>query len=249
MITTHSPKKINEIINIFVNKYKTNPNVIAILISWSYIHSIPDKNSDLDIYILLKKSPTRERWNTRINWVEIEYFINPVDQVKHYFKTEVWDNSPMTAHMFANSKILYQKDNTVNKLIKEAKNILKKKKKSMNKINIEFSKYSIDDTAKDLEDSYLKNDIFSFYIIANLLLSESLEIFLKVHRLSKEKSKRLQNQLKSIDNNFEKIYSSALLEKDLNKRFKALNKLVSYIENILGWKRSKERSIKSKCTF
>ncbi len=240
--------KFDKALKIFVNKYKNNPNVLAIFVSGSYIHSTPDKNSDLDVYILLEKAKMRERGNTWINGVEIEYFINPVNQVRYYFKTETGNKAPCTAHMFANSKILYQKSETINRLIKEAKAILNKKMPAMKKMDLEFARYSIDDTQKDLEDVYLKKDIFAFSFIANSLLSECLDLFFKVHRISKEKSKRLQEQLKSIDKKFEKLYTSALIEKNIDKKYKNINKLVNHIEKLIGGKRPKEWILRSKCT-
>ena len=241
-------EKFDKALKIFVDKHKKNPNVLAILVSGSYIHSTPDKNSDLDVYVLLKESKMRERGNTWINGVEIEYFINPINQVRYYFETETGNKAPCTAHMFANSKILYQKDKTINQLIKEAKAILKKKMPALKKMDLEFARYSIDDTQKDLEDVYLKKDIFTFSLVANNLIQESLELFFKVHRISKEKSKRLQEHLKSIDKNFERLYTSALIENNIDKKFMNINKLVNYTEKLIGGKRPKEWILKSKCT-
>jgi predicted nucleotidyltransferase len=238
-------EKFDKALKIFVDKHKKNPNILAVLVSGSYIHSTPDKNSDLDVYVLLEKAKMRERGNTWINGVEIEYFINPVNQVRYYFKTEI---PHYTAHMFANSKILYQKNKTIDHLIKEAKFILKKKLPAMKKMDLEFARYSIDDTQKDLEDVYLKKDIFAFSLIANNLLQECLDLFFKHHRISKEKSKRLQEHLKSIDKNFEKLYTSALIEKDIDKQYKNINNLVNYTEKLIGGKRPKEWILRSECT-
>lgn len=241
-------EKFDKALKIFVDKHKKNPNVLAALVSGSYIHSTPDKNSDLDVYVLLEKAKMRERGNTWINGVEIEYFINPVNQVRYYFETETGNKAPCTAHMFANSKILYQKDKTINQLIKEAKAILKKKMPAMKKMDLEFARYSIDDTQKDLEDVYLKKDIFAFSLIANNLLQECLNLFFKVYRISREKSKRLQEHLKSIDKNFEKLYTSALIETDIDKQYKNINNLVNYTEKLIGGKRPKEWILRSECT-
>ena len=242
-------KQHKEALNIFADKHKKNKNVIAILLSWSFIHSIPDKNSDLDVYIVLKSSKMRERWNTRINGVEIEYFINPVEQIRKYFATEIWSVSPSTAHMFANSIILYQQWKIVNQLIKEAKVCLTKKPSKINKISLELFKYKLDDTKKDLEDVYLRNDLFAFNIIANELLTACLDVFLRIKRVSKEKTKRLQNYLNKLDTKFEKLYETSVIETNIEKKYNAVIKTVAYVENLIGWKRTKERKLKSKTTF
>jgi len=62
----------------FVDKQKKNPNVIGMVISGSFVHYKPDKNSDLDVFVVLKDSEYREKGNTWINGVEVEYFINPI---------------------------------------------------------------------------------------------------------------------------------------------------------------------------
>ena len=239
--------RFDEALEKFVDRQKKNPNVIAVLVSGSYIHSRPDINSDLDVYVLLKESKTRERGNTWIEGVEIEYFMNPIEQVRHYFKKEV--DSPATAHMFANSKILYQEGGIVNQLIKEAKKIIKKPTKKMSRMDVEVAKYIIDDMGKDFEDVYLKKDSFAFSEVANEILNESIKLFFKVKRKTKEKSKRLKSQLESLDKNFANLYSSAITETDTDKKYKKIKKLVRYIEDYLGGKRLKEWKIRSKCTY
>src|SRR3989344_3758665 len=106
-------EKFQQALQKFVDKHKKNSNVIGIFLTGSFIHSKPDKNSDLDVYVLTKDSKFRERGNTWIDGVEIEYFINPVKQVEQYFKEE-GDGGPHTAHMFINSKVLYSKGNELN---------------------------------------------------------------------------------------------------------------------------------------
>jgi hypothetical protein len=234
----------------FLEKEKKDKNVIGILICGSYIHSKLDKNSDLDFHIILNnKVKTRERGNTWINGIEIEYFKNPVNQIKHYLKTENGAKAPCTAHMFVNSRVLYKKGNELDKLIKESKKILEIKPKPINKTDIEIARYFIDDIEKDLEDVYIKKDEFAFELIANKILEHSLNLFCKIKRIFPEKSKRLFNYIKDIDNNFAELYSSAILEKNINKKYHKLIKLIRYIEHNLGGKRPKEWKLKTKCDY
>jgi predicted nucleotidyltransferase len=232
----------------FTEQQKKNPEVIGILLSGSFIHSKPDKNSDLDIFVITKNSKFRERGNIWIDGVEVEYFNNPVKQIRHYFKKEIkGETSPSTAHMFANSVILYNKDPEINTLIKEAKKILKKPNKNMTRFEIEHARYFIDDLGKDLEDMYIKKDNFSFEIISLKILKDCLDIFYKTKRLYPEKSKRLLLNLKKIDKEFANIYKNALLEKDTKKKYAKLKILIKYVEKILGGKRPKEWKLKSRC--
>lgn len=240
--------KFKEALEEFINKYKKDKNVIGIFLTGSFVHSKPDKNSDLDVFILLKKSNFRERGNTWINDVEIEYFINPVKQVEQYFKEE-GDGAPHTAHMFVNSKILYSKGSELSNLINKAKKIMNKKREPINEANKENAKYSIDDLEKDLEDVYLKKDNFSFNQIAINILNESLKTFLKLKRLNIEKPKRLQPYLESKDKEFAKLYAAVLIEKDIDKRYVETINLIRYLEKLLGGKRPKEWKLRGKCTY
>lgn len=242
-------EKFQKALDTYVDKTKRNKNVIAILITGSFIHSIPDKNSDLDVYVLMKEGKFRERGNTWINGVEIEYFMNPIKQVEQYFIDETKKGGPHTAHMFANSKILFKRGNEVDRLIKKANAIINKKRKSMDNTSKELAKYFLDDLEKDLEDTYLKRDPFSFNLVANDILNKTLDVFLQITRTYEEKHKRLYNYLNSKDKKFASLYKAALLENNTKKKYPLLIKLIRYIENKIDGKRSKEWKLRSKCTF
>src|SRR3989344_6243554 len=224
----------------FVDKYKTKKEVIGIFLTGSFVHSKPDKNSDLDVYVLTKDGKFRERGNTWIDGVEIEYFINPVKQVNYYFQEENNKGHPATAHMFVNSKILYEEGNQLRSLIKKAQKFLELPIEKMKKISSELAKYQIDDLEKDLEDVYEKRDDFAFEQISIKILKESLETFLKIKRVNEEKSKRLLIFLEKLDPHFTSLYKGILLSKEDQDKFEKLKALIHYIEKILGGKRSKE---------
>lgn len=240
-------KRFEDALNIFVEKHKKNKNVVAILLTGSFVHSIPDKNSDLDICVILKDSKFRERGNTWIDGIEVEYFMNSIKQFDAYFVDELSKGSH-TAHMFANSRILFRRGNEVDKLIERAKKIMNTPRKKMSDVSRELSKYLLDDLEKDLEDVFLKKDNFSFDLIAIQILSSSLDIFFQVKRINPVKYKRLKNCLKREEPKFANLYEKAVLEKDIKKRFRLLKNLVYYMEDKLDGKRSKEWKLRSKCT-
>ena len=242
-------KKFQNALDEFVSRHNKNPNVIGIILSGSFIHSIPDKNSDLDISVILRESKTRERGNTWINGIEIEYFMNPIEQVKEYFKTEVGDKAPTTAHMLANSVVLYEKGPYLRELIEEAKSIINRKRPKMSKFKIETEKYSLDDLEKDLEDTFLKKDKFAFQIVSNDILKRSLSVFFSHYRMAKEKSKRLHEQLEDIDKNFSSFFEKALFAGSMAGKYKALLKLIRYDEKLLGGKRPKEWKLRGPVTY
>ena len=105
--------------NEFIERSKLDEDVIGIILTGSFVHGSLAPNSDLDVYLILdEKCDYRERGNTWINGVEIEYFKNSPEQIRTYFKRE--QASPHTAHMLAKGKLVFQKSPLVAKLIKEA---------------------------------------------------------------------------------------------------------------------------------
>ena len=89
---------------VYVEKEKLNEDVIGVIISGSMKYSTIDKNSDIDIHIILDpKCEYRERGNLWIKGIEIEYFKNPPAQIRSYFNKE--KKSPHTAHMLAFGEI------------------------------------------------------------------------------------------------------------------------------------------------
>jgi len=231
----------------FVLRMEKRPDVIGILVSGSYIHSRIDKNSDIDVFVVTRNGSMRERGNTWIDNIEIEYFINPVKQVRNYFRTEVGDKSPCTAHMFANCNVLLKKDQIVDKLIREAKAIIQQKAPKMTKMDLELAKYFIDDMKKDMQDVYQK-DSFAFHYVCNELLSYLLKQFFRLKQAKMEKNKRLLGQIKSFDPKFASLYSKAAVSSKSDSKYKAMLNLIHYTESLLGGRRSKEWKLRSKCT-
>lgn len=238
--------KYTSIVEKFIKKFKNNKNVSAILLFGSYVNSEMDKNSDLDFYIILKNSAKRERGNTWIDGVEVEYLKNPVSQIRKYLLKEEKSNKYSTANILTNSIILYKKDNSINKLIKSAKIIFKKNKK-ISKTEIEIYKYKLNDLQNDLEDVYLKNDVLNFKIIENQIFDESIKIFRRIKNIKIDKNKLFVSEIKSKNPNFYKLLSKSAKETNINKRFKNTNKIINYIENELGGKRSREWKLVSDC--
>lgn len=240
--------KYNKILQKFIEKYKKQPNVAAIIVFGSYVNSKLDKNSDLDVYIILKNSKTRERGNAWIDGVEIEYFINPIKQIKKYFYEERANKKFTTTHIFANSIVLYKNGNIINKLIQMAKKIIDKNGR-MSHYEIELNKYIIDDIKKDIEDVYLKKDVFTFNLIVNKLILKCIDIFFDFNKIIEGRPKKIGIKIKEVDLKFKKIISHLMAETNIDKKFIKANKLIKYLEKILGGKRLKNWKLISQCTL
>lgn len=226
----------------FVQREKSNPDVIGIIVAGSFIYGQIDPNSDIDIFIIL--NPTcdyRERGNTWVNDVEIEYFKNPPQQILSYFEKE--KNSPHTAHMIANGQIVFQNSPIIDELRTQAQTILKTPPPPIKDIEVNLGKYVLDDMFKDLEDVILKNDLFAIPMVHHGIINKCIDLFCKKNQIKRMKYKRLESQLASIDPHFVEILKSTF-RPDWQKN-QSMENLKIFMANMLGGERSKEWILKS----
>jgi predicted nucleotidyltransferase len=239
--------KVQLVLDKFTDPFRNDPNVIGILLTGSYAHSTPDSYSDLDVYIITNESDWRERGNTFIDGYEVEYFINPTKQINVYMDEDETDLRPVTAHMLSYGKILYRKEitpNPMDQLIDRAKEIIDKPLPELDDLARELARYSFDDGVKDLLDSKSSNDLLAYHLMAHSMIKQVVTIFYRVKNVRQEKSKRMNKQLKEIDRQFLDLLMEVLNQ---NYKFTPLNKLISYVENLIGGKRPSEWKLRSDC--
>ena len=166
-------------LNKFIKKWKAKKNVLGAVVAGSYATGTPSKYSDIDIYIVLSDDmKTRERGNRIIDGYLMEYFANPVRQIKAYFKEEFEKNKSITARMFATGKVLFDKKGDVKALRKEAERWMRKKFRKPDKASVEISKYSLWDDLDNLKELHSsKSVIFRFAYF--FLLQEIMNVYSK----------------------------------------------------------------------
>ncbi|PHN02553.1 nucleotidyltransferase domain-containing protein [Flavilitoribacter nigricans] len=226
----------------YVEKEKLNKDAIGIVVSGSMKYATIDKNSDIDIYVILDpKCDYRERGNLWIHGIEVEYFKNPPAQIKRYFEQE--KKSPHTAHMLAYGEVAYAASEIVNELVAMAKTIIGEKPQKLKDVEIEFEKYFIDDYYKDLEDALLNEDPLGVKTIRAKIINRSIDIFCKVNQIRRAKDKRLSKQIAHLDGDFHRIILEALSEDWDQER--SLEKLRTKVEKLLGGRRTAEWKLRS----
>lgn len=216
---------------IFESKVREDHDIDAMLLTGSYIHGEIDSNSDLDVVLLLKDTCTyRERGNTWINGIEVEYFKNPPQQIRSYFKKE---KSPHTAHMLWYGQIVFHHSNVVHDLRAEAKEVLDKIPLLPSDTQIELHKYFLDDLLKDLED--VREDQIALSVIKGKLVNRCIDIFYAMQQVRRPKDKTLSKSLRNLDGKFHNtIYAF------INEEEESTQKLIDKMSLLLNGWRSKE---------
>lgn len=235
-------KKYHQASQLFIEQEKTKEAVIGIIVSGSLLYGKIDKNSDIDIHVILDPiCDYRERGNTWINGIEVEYFKNPPAQINAYFQKE--KKSPHTAHMLAHGQVAYSTSPIIEELIFTAKNIIKESPPQLKPFEIEFEKYFIDDYYKYFEDALINKDLVGTTIIRLKIINRSIDIFCKIHQIRRGKDKRITQQIGSLNPDFNKKIEEALQE-NWNS-IMAITELRFATENLLGGQRTKEWKLRS----
>ncbi|USG99179.1 nucleotidyltransferase domain-containing protein [Thermococcus argininiproducens] len=234
----------------FLEEWKEKEFVEAALLTGSYAIGMETNYSDVDVYIILSDSVDwRERGNKVIDGVLIEYFVNPVKQIKHYFRKEFKENSRSTARIVAISRALFDKTGITEELKREALKYMEKPFEKPDAVWVEIAKYSLWDMLDSLKDAKERNDP-SFNHLYHLTLNNALHVYSKflcieappaskVYRLFTDEKFRKAYMFESFpDEKFVTLFLNAMQKEKLE----TLEKLVIYVFekmggfNIDGWR-------------
>jgi len=92
---------------------------IAIIAAGSVLRGQGGPTSDIDLYVL-HAAPFRQRLQRRYEGVPFEIFINPPQQVRHYFAEEHAAARPITAHILTTGSVVLDRDPILQDLRTEA---------------------------------------------------------------------------------------------------------------------------------
>ena len=227
------------VLNKFLEQYINEEYFIGAILTGSYATGNNDVNSDIDVFIVTKDSTTwRERGNKLIDGYMIEYFINPVRQVLKEFEDGFKDNNIATTLIFAGSKILYDKDGIIEKLVNRAKEDLNKELAPISEFKWKMNCYTIWHSFYELNSKYTKNEdidftynIFLNDVIQSYFLNNQLPL-LPVHKIEKilknEEYRKKYNVKKLQDDIFVDKLLKCFREKEYNKKFIYAKELYEY---------------------
>ncbi|MDW3651599.1 MAG: nucleotidyltransferase domain-containing protein [Bacteroidia bacterium] len=223
----------------YIDQVSENPEVIGIIASGSYAHGRLDKHSDIDVYVILKEGiDFRERGNTWIGGVEIEYFHNPPEQIRAYFRQE--GDKPHTAHIMAHGECRLERDPVIAELVNEARARLKKKAEPITDVQRELAKYGLDDQRKDYWDCLDNGDMLGARLVAAGIIEDCIKLHFQLKQQFPQKKKRLIPFLSKDDPEFGRILAEAIEASCRRDEEKSLLALISHIEDRLGGPRPRE---------
>jgi predicted nucleotidyltransferase len=221
-------KFIQKICSDVVKKYKPDKNVLGILLFGSAARNKFDQYSDIDIYILLNKKGEFSRSNFVKNGVRVDIILNTIKEAKSYLKEDRNNLRRITSHMLAYGEILFQRGENLEKLQIVAKNNLSLKT-AYKKSEILMHKYSIDDFWGEVQRDIENNDYLAFGLDSHLLISNIIELFLKLNGEFLRQPNEIREVLKKLDRKFSDQIENFYKANNTQDKKQTLSNLVEYI--------------------
>lgn len=110
-------KKHEKILEQFINKYAQIPGVKGIFWGGSSSEQMSNEFSDIDIFIVTDDKIGREHGILRIDGMDVEYFINPINRIYKQMNEEIEKiHDYWVIKIYAFSKIVYDFENEARKL-------------------------------------------------------------------------------------------------------------------------------------
>ena len=129
----------------------------AIFLTGSYATGNATKESDIDIFIILNDSVEwRERGNRKIDGFLVEYFANPLEQVKSYTVNNLKHGNLTQINMFKQGKLLFDRNNTAEQVLAYCESMLKEGIPQMGDVELQNRLYGLWNDMDELCAAYVK---------------------------------------------------------------------------------------------
>lgn len=190
------------------------------------------KNSDLDVYIVIKNIGKRYRGVMRIDAIEVDYFVNPIERLRsdwENFKNKVLTRRTI-AYLLRDGKIISDESGELKKLQGEAEAFLKNELEAgeMTEGMVTTAKYFIDDYIKDIEDSEAEGDLFAWQYTIDSLSNYLIEAFCQFHKIPSVKHKYQGIEIAKKDKRFVALYEAIAQAMSPEERFLRVRSLAAY---------------------
>lgn len=166
-------EKWEKVLNLFLKEYVDDDSILGAILGGSYATGNYTENSDIDISIITTNDNYKKRGNVIIDDIMIEYFINPISELKKYMEDDYNNRHRLsTSNLIGNGKIIFSKNNIMEDLQKEALSYYNKEFPTPNETKVKCQKYACWDAYDELKDKVKNNESYNlnyFVLLQNLI--------------------------------------------------------------------------------
>ena len=173
----NSMEKWEAVAKRFIEQCDFINDIEAVFLTGSYAAGNSDMHSDIDLYIVLNENVNwRVRGNKWFDGFRIEYFANPVKQIKAYIDSSYTDVSIQEINMILNGIIIYNKNSTAESLIEYCDQKSKENFPALGDYNVKMGLYQIWDNFDELTRAY-ENKTADFSMQYYMFIKNAFEFY------------------------------------------------------------------------
>ncbi|HVX58107.1 MAG TPA: hypothetical protein VG964_00030 [Candidatus Saccharimonadales bacterium] len=209
-----------------VDKYKANDNTAGLLLFGSAFFGRNDKYSDIDIYVIGFKPAKISREQFKIGDQTFDVLFDCIDEVKKLISEEKNQIRRNVSLMVGNSKVIFQKSDEMEGLIRSAKECLATETTYSDEQRL-MHRYSIEDFLSDAQRDFESMNWTGFWLNAGFVLQNCIEVVLKAAGDYFRKPSDTITQLNRLDPEFCALLKSFFELSDKSERANVLQELAA----------------------
>lgn len=205
-------------------------DLLGVLLVGSVAYGIPGPHSDIDLFAVIRPS-WRQRRMFMVDDIEVEVFLNPVQQVRTEF--QMFD-APSTISMFAQGRILSDPECVVQQLVQEAQHIWQQPRPAVNPAMYDRLRYVPLDLLKDAQD-LLDVDEEAAIMVMMAALHVALDAYYKIHRLWPVPPKKQLQDIEAHNQELGQLIRSTLSYRlTIHERYNVLSAFIDRVLEPIG---------------
>jgi len=135
----------------FINSCHFKDDIESVFLTGSHASGNADEFSDIDLYIILSdKVKWRERGNKLVDGFIVEYFANPLRQIKKYIDYSYDNVQLIEINMILNGIVIFDKNSAADELIHYCKQKTMSEFPKMNEFNVKTGLHHLWDSYDEL---------------------------------------------------------------------------------------------------
>jgi predicted nucleotidyltransferase len=230
----------------FVATWENDPQIIAGVLTGSYVTGNQDASSDIDIYLVSADSrPYRERGNRIVHGFLMEYFINPAWKIHELMDPEQDSLNRVTCSLLVNGKVLFDRTRVLPGLKERAREILETPLEALGDSARENYKYHIFAAYTELDRAF-RAETPDFGLCYHLLLNRLIDSYAdflqtllptryKLYRFLTESGFAERYGLRPFpDATFSALFLECLEQQEKHAAFRCITALKDHVLDAMG---------------
>ena len=208
----------NQDLQELVHQLRAKKEVLGVAIFGSYARGDQRPDSDIDVFVLIKKGVRRDV--ERIGKTNFEFVYVSYEEALKFYK----NNPNDCVQLWKDAKILFDDNGLLKKLCAYAHRIEKKGKKPISELKLKHFRFDTEDSIRAME-SLMETDSATANLYACIRAANLLELYFDIHMLWTPPPKKQLLFLRKHDREAAHVFDAFYQAESTQKRIKCLKKI------------------------